>query len=162
MVKEMTIFKLPKMEKPEIEKLLREQLLCRIAFKGGEYPYMAPFQYVFMDGSLYFHFTEYGKKMKLFERDKRVCVEIEKYKPDLSEYSFVVLRGKLKVVADRQERDKVIRMMAEEGKRKLSTNFLAAHGFKKDEDWSSFTPEKTMIIVKLEDIAQEIGLKSPS
>jgi nitroimidazol reductase NimA-like FMN-containing flavoprotein (pyridoxamine 5'-phosphate oxidase superfamily) len=162
MVKEMTIFKLPKMEKPEIEKLLREQLLCRIAFKGGEYPYMAPFQYVFMDGSLYFHFTEYGKKMKLLERDKRVCVEIEKYKPDLSEYSFVVLRGKLKVVADRQERDKVIRMMAEEGKRKLSTNFLAAHGFKKDEDWSSFTPEKTMIIVKLEDIAQEIGLKSPS
>jgi nitroimidazol reductase NimA-like FMN-containing flavoprotein (pyridoxamine 5'-phosphate oxidase superfamily) len=162
MVKEMTIFKLPKMEKPEIEKLLREQLLCRIAFKGGEYPYMAPFQYVFMDGSLYFHFTEYGKKMKLLERDKRVCVEIEKYKPDLSEYSFVVLRGKLKVVADRQERDKVIRMMAEEGKRKLSTNFLAAHGFKKDEDWSSFTPEKTTIIVKLEDIAQEIGLKSPS
>lgn len=158
----MTIFKLPKMEKPEIEKLLREQLLCRIAFKGGEYPYMAPFQYVFMDGSLYFHFTEYGKKMKLLERDKRVCVEIEKYKPDLSEYSFVVLRGKLKVVADRQERDKVIRMMAEEGKRKLSTNFLAAHGFKKDEDWSSFNPEKTMIIVKLEDIAQEIGLKSPS
>ena len=158
----MTIFKLPKMEKPEIEKLLREQLLCRIAFKGGEYPYMAPFQYVFMDGSLYFHFTEYGKKMKLLERDKRVCVEIEKYKPDLSEYSFVVLRGKLKVVADRQERDKVIKMMAEEGKRKLSTNFLAAHGFKKGEDWSSFTPEKTMIIVKLEDIAKEIGLKSPS
>ncbi len=162
MVKEMTIFKLPKMEKPEIEKLLREQLLCRIAFKGGEYPYMAPFQYVFMDGSLYFHFTEYGKKMKLLERDKRVCVEIEKYKPDLSEYSFVVLRGKLKVVADWQERDKVIRMMAEEGKRKLSTNFLAAHGFKKDEGWSSFTPEKTLIIVKLESIAQEIGLKSPS
>ncbi len=158
----MTIFKLPKMEKPEIEKLLREQLLCRIAFKGGEYPYMAPFQYVFMDGSLYFHFTEYGKKMKLLERDKRVCVEIEKYKPDLSEYSFVVLRGKLKVVADWQERDKVIRMMAEEGKRKLSTNFLAAHGFKKDEGWSSFTPEKTLIIVKLESIAQEIGLKSPS
>lgn len=158
----MTIFKLPKMEKPEIEKLLREQLLCRIAFKGGKYPYMAPFQYVFMDGSLYFHFTEYGKKMKLLERDKRVCVEIEKYKPDLSEYSFVVLRGKLKVVADWQERDKVIRMMAEEGKRKLSTNFLAAHGFKKDEDWSSFTPEKTLIIVKLESIAQEIGLKSPS
>jgi len=149
------------MEKPEIEKLLRKQLLCRIAFKGDKYPYMATFQYVYINGTLYFHFTDYGKKMKLLERDKRVCVEIEKYKPDLSEYSFVVLRGKLKVVADQQERDKVIRRMAEEGKRKLSTNFLAAHGFKKDEDWSSFTPEKTMIIVKLEDIAQEIGLRSP-
>ena len=157
----MKIVKLPRMEKPEIEKLLRKQLLCRIAFKGDKYPYMAPFQYVYINGTLYFHFTDYGKKMKLLERGKRVCVEIEKYKPDLSEYSFVVLRGKLKVVTDQQERDKVIRKMAEEGKRKLSTNFLAAHGFKKDEDWSSFTPEKTIIIVKLEDIAQEIGLRSP-
>lgn len=149
------------MSKREIEKLIQEQMLCRIAFKGDKYPYMAPFQYVFVDGSLYFHFTEYGKKMKLLERDKRVCVEIESYRPDLSEYNFVVLRGKLKVVADSQERVKVIRSMAEEGKHKLSPNFLAAHGFKKGEDWSSFTPDKPMVIVKLEDIAQEIGLKSP-
>jgi len=78
------------MEKLEIEKLLREQMVCRIAFKGNEYPYMAPFQYVAMDGFLYFHFTDYGKKMRLLEKDKRVCVEIEKYRPDLSEYNFVV------------------------------------------------------------------------
>ncbi len=51
--------------------------------------------------------------------------------------------------------------MAEEGKQRLSTNFLAAHGFKKEEDWSSFTPEKTLVIVKLDEIAEEIGLKSP-
>jgi hypothetical protein len=67
--------------------------LCRIAFKGNKYPYMAPFQYVFMDGSIYFHFTDYGRKMRLLEKDKRVCVEIEKYKPDLSEYKFIVLRA---------------------------------------------------------------------
>ena len=136
-------------------------MLCRIAFKGDEYPYMAPFQYVLMNGSIYFHFTDYGRKMRLLEKDKRVCVEIEKYKPDLSEYNFVVLRGTLKVVTDPQERAMVIRRMAEEGKQKLSPNFLAAHGFKKEEGWSSFTPEKPLIIVKLENIVQEIGLKSP-
>ena len=149
------------MDKREIEKLIREQMLCRIAFKGDKYPYMAPFQYVLMHGSIYFHFTDYGKKMKLLERDKRVCVEIETYKPDLSEYNFVVMRGTLKVVTDPQERAMVIRRMAEEGKQRLSPNFLAAHGLKKEEGWSSITPEKPLVIVKLENIAQEIGLKSP-
>ena len=136
-------------------------MLCRIAFKGDEYPYMAPFQYVFTDGSLYFHFTDYGRKMRLLERDSRVCVEIERYRTDLSEYGFVVLRGKLKVVTDPEERAKVIKRMAEDGKQKLSKNFLAAHGFKKEEGWSSFTPEKPIVVVKIEEKAEEIGLKSP-
>jgi len=149
------------MEKHEINQLIREQMLCRIAFKGDEYPYMAPFQYVLMNESIYFHFTDYGKKMRLLERDKRVCVEIEKYRQDLSEYSFVVLRGILEVVTDPHERATIIRRMAEEGKQKLSPNFLAAHGFKKEEGWSSFTPEKPLVIVKLENVTQEIGLKSP-
>ena len=136
-------------------------MLCRIAFKGDEYPYMAPFQYVLMNGSIYFHFTDYGRKMRLLEKNKRVCVEIETYKPDLSEYNFVVMRGTLKIVTDPQERATVIRRMVEEGKQRLSPNFLAAHGFKKEEGWSSITPEKSLVIVKLENIAQEIGLKSP-
>jgi nitroimidazol reductase NimA-like FMN-containing flavoprotein (pyridoxamine 5'-phosphate oxidase superfamily) len=149
------------MGKFEIEKLLQEQMLCRIAFKGDEYPYMAPFQYVLMDGFLYFHFTDYGKKMRLLEKDKRVCVEIEKYRPDLSEYNFVVFRGELRLVGDPQERAEVINRIAEEGKQKLSTNFLAAHGFKKEEGWSSFTPDKPVVIVKLERVTEKIGLKSP-
>jgi len=149
------------MSKQEIEKLIQEQRLCRIAFKGVEYPYMAPFQYVSINGSIYFHFTDYGRKMRLLEKDKRVCVEIEKYEPDLSEYKFVVLRGSLKVVANPQERAMVIKRMAEEGEQKLSTNFLAAHGFRREEGWSSFTSEKPLTVVKLENVAQETGLKSP-
>jgi len=149
------------MEEFEIEKLLQEQILCRIAFKGDKYPYMAPFQYVLMDGFLYFHFTNYGRKMRLLEKDKRVCVEIEKYGPDLSEYNFVVFRGELRSVTDPQERAEVINRIAEEGKQKLSTNFLAAHGFKKEEGWSSFTPDKPVMIVKLERVTEKIGLKSP-
>ena len=158
----MSVVRLPRMSKSEIDRLIREQMLCRIAFKGSKHPYMAPFQYVFVDGYLYFHFTDYGKKMRLLERDKHVCVEIEKYRPDLSEYSFVVLRGRLKVITDPEERANAIRKMAKEGKQKLSTNFLAAHGFKKEEGWSSLTPEKPMVIVKLEKIEQTIGLKSPT
>lgn len=161
MVFNLTIVRLPKMSKSEIEKLLGEQILCRIAFKGNEYPYMAPFQYVVMNGFLYFHFTDYGRKMRLLEKDKRVCVEIEKYRPDLSEYNFVVLRGMLEVVKDPEERARVIQKMVEDGRQKLSRNFLAAHGFEKEEGWASFTPEKPVIIVRLKETIRKMGLKSP-
>ncbi len=157
----MSIVKLPRMNKREIEMLIGDQMLCRIAFKGDRHPYIAPFQYAFINGSLYFHFTDYGKKMKLLEKDKRVCVEIERYTPDLSEYSFVVMRGKLKQVTDPKERTKVIEKMAEDGRKKLSPNFLAAHGLRKENGWISLNPKKTLVIVKLEDIAEEVGLKSP-
>ena len=157
----MGIFKLPKMTKKEMWKLIRRQKLCRIAFKGTEYPYMAPFQYVVLDGVLYFHFTDYGKKMKLIENDKQVCVEIEEYKEDLSEYSFTVLIGTLKVVTDKEERSNALEMLAKEGETKLSSNFLAAHGFNTEEGWSSLTSDNSLVVIKLENITQEIGLKSP-
>jgi nitroimidazol reductase NimA-like FMN-containing flavoprotein (pyridoxamine 5'-phosphate oxidase superfamily) len=157
----LTIFKLPKMDKREVQTVIQDQFLCRIAFHGKEYPYIAPFQYTLMDNSLYFHFTNYGKKIRLLKRDNRVCVEIEKYNPDLSEYRFVVMRGKLRVVTDSEERKRAIKKMAQEGKRKLSTNFLSAHGFNQDQSWSSFSNEKPIVIVKLEDVKHVIGLKNP-
>jgi nitroimidazol reductase NimA-like FMN-containing flavoprotein (pyridoxamine 5'-phosphate oxidase superfamily) len=114
-----------------------------------------------MNETLYFHFTAYGRKMKLMEKDKQVCVEIEQYKPDLSQYMFVTLKGKLSIVKDSTERAQVIKRMRELGKEKLSRNFLAAHGFKLDEGWDSLTAEKPLVIVKLEQLIEESGLKSP-
>ena len=149
------------MDKSEIEKLLKEQFLCRIAFRGDDYPYIAPFQYVFMNGTLYFHFTAYGRKMKLVEKAKQVCVEIEQYKPDLSQYMFVTLKGRLSIIRDSTERGEVIKRMREIGKERLSRNFLAAHGFKINEGWDSLTAEKPLVIVKLEQLVEESGLKSP-
>jgi nitroimidazol reductase NimA-like FMN-containing flavoprotein (pyridoxamine 5'-phosphate oxidase superfamily) len=150
------------MDNREIEEVLQNQLLCRIAFKGDKYPYVAPFQYVFMDGSLYFHFTDYGRKMKLLEKDKRVCVEIEQYTPNLSEYNFIVIRGTLKLVSDSSIRSKVIKKMTREGKQNLSTNFLAAHGFKKEDGWFTLSPDKPIVIVELCDVTETLGLKSPT
>jgi nitroimidazol reductase NimA-like FMN-containing flavoprotein (pyridoxamine 5'-phosphate oxidase superfamily) len=142
------VVKLPKMTKQEIWKLIRRQRLCRIAFKGEDYPY--------------FHFTDYGKKMRLIENDNRVCVEIEEYKEDLSEYRFIVLMGTINVVTNPQERVKAIKKLAKDGEQKLSPCFLPAHGFKREDGWSSLNPTNpSLIAVKLETIKQEIGLKSP-
>ena len=145
----------------EVAQLLEEQMLCRIAFKGDEYPYLAPFRYVVMDDALYFHFTDYGKKMRLLEMDSKACVQIESYKPDLSEYNFVSYRGRLERVTDARERDKAIRLFAETGKKRLSPKFLAAHGIEPNRGWGEFTPEKDLVIVKLVDVVERVGLRNP-
>jgi uncharacterized protein len=161
MVSEVTRVKMPKMEENEIEELIKEQFLCRIAFKGDFQPYIAPFQYVFINSTLYFHFTDYGKKMSFFKQETPVCVEIERYTPNLSEYQFVVLTGKLRLVEDRQERKMAIEKMAEAGKQKLSPNFLMAHGFSQGSDWGDFSDEKPILIIKLNEVTEKTGLKSP-
>ncbi len=160
-VNKISIVKLPQMERKLIEALLHNQVICRIAFRGDEYPYMSPFQYAYIDGTLYFHFTRYGKKMKLIEHDNRVAVEIETYKPDLHQYCFVVFRGELEIVNEPGEREKAIIHMAKVGSRQLSPNFLAAHGLKTSEGWQALSPEKPLNIVKLVNIVETIALGSP-
>jgi nitroimidazol reductase NimA-like FMN-containing flavoprotein (pyridoxamine 5'-phosphate oxidase superfamily) len=154
--------KLPRMDKAEIDQLLSEQFLCRIAFWGERAPYIAPFQYVSVGGALYFHFTDYGRKMGLLEAGNLVCVEIERYTPDLGEYCFVTLTGKLQVVADAQEKSEVAARMVEDAEAKgLSTNFLPAHGLPKEAEWASLKAENPLVIVKLVSVTEIVGLKSP-
>src|SRR5512136_473043 len=149
------------MSRKEIDDLVGEQFLCRIAFRGKDSVYIAPFQYVFMNKRLYFHFTDYGNKMVFFKEGFPVSVEIEKYAPDLSEYAFVILTGTLKLVVEEEERRLVIQNMAEIGKTKLSTNFLPAHGFERQSGWSVFNAEQPILILRLEKVTSIKGLKSP-
>jgi len=158
----LNVTKLPRMDRTEIDALISQQFLCRIAFGGKLAPYLAPFQYAFVDKRLYFHFTEYGRKMSLLEEGQPVCVEIEKYAPDLSEYSFIVLIGKLQVVTNLEERAKALAQMVETAqKNRLSTVFLQAHGLPKDAEWSAIASDESLLIVKLVKVTEIRGLKSP-
>ncbi len=156
----MNPIKLPAMNKKEIEEAIRKQYLCRIAFNAKDGPQIAPFQYVFMDNHLYFHFTNYGNKISFLSEGKQVCVEIENYTPDFSQYSFVILNGTLKAVQDSMEKRKVIEKMAETGKEKLSPQFLFAHGFDSKEGWGVLNEKQEMLIVKLVNVQTIKGLKS--
>lgn len=156
----MSPFKLPKMSDSEIDALVSKQNMCRIAFNGDNYPYLAPFRYVRINGTLYFHFTDYGKKMRLIEKDDRACVQIETYIPNLSQYNFISYRGHLKKVDDNDEREKAIKQFRETGKKGISPKFLAAHGFNPEEGWDAFKGDD-LVILKLVDIVERVGLKSP-
>jgi hypothetical protein len=99
--------------------------------------------------------------MSFFKQETPVCVEIERYTSNLSEYEFVVLTGKLRLVENREEMKLAIEKMAEVGKQKISKNFLLAHGFSMGSDWSDFTADKPILIIKLDEVTEKIGLKSP-
>ena len=156
----MSPYKLPWMSKDEINTLVSTQYMCRIAFNGEDYPYLAPFRYIQINGVLYFHFTDYGKKMKLLKQDNRACVQIEKYTPDLSSYQFVSYRGHLVKLEDSIEQAKAVKLFRETGEKTVSPVFLAAHGFDPVEGWAAFTGDK-LVIMKLVNIVERIGLKSP-
>ena len=155
-------FKLPKMSLQEVQNLLDHENICRIAFRGNDFPYMAPFQYTRIGNTMYFHFTNYGRKIRLIDNDNRVCVSVERFMPDMNEYSFVVLRGQLERVNDSEERKEAINRLAEAGNDNLSENFLAAHGFETSEGWEAISAGKPMLIYKLDKISEIFGLKSPS
>ena len=148
------------MKEREINTLIQEQMICRIAFIGDKYPTISLFQYTCLNGSLFFHFTEYGNKLESLGKDNRVCVEIEDFSEDLGDFRFVLLKGRLQEVVDQAKKDKVIEKMALEGERRLSTKFLSAHGFGKGSDWSSFSSKKSMTIVEFLPVVTT-GLKSP-
>ena len=155
----MRIVKLPKMDEKEISDALKNNNLCRIAFIEGTFPYISPFQYVFLNNILYFHFTDYGKKMEILKKNRNVCVSIEKFKEDLSSYYFISIQGKLQLVDNEAEKVDIVNKMVKDARENFSANFLRAHGFDKKEGWDHVS-FKDQIFYKLEEVGEPIALKS--
>jgi len=149
------IVKLPKMEKFEYDKLISKQYLCRVAFKGDKYPYIAPLLYIFDGNHMYFLSTNYGKKISFFREYPYVLVEIEEYEKDFSDFSFMVLYGKLVQIDDgkndEQIRKDFVKMIKE---RNLSKNIMIALGHSSDEPLESLVNEKRSIVWKLTDVEE--------
>ncbi len=156
----MNIHKVPLLSKVEYDQLIKQSYVSRICFKG-EYPYIAPFIYVFDDRYLYFLSTKYGKKIQRFQANPKVAVEIEKYKDDLSEYSFVTLQGRICQVEDYNEKLNVRKLFVDLIKKKsLSQNILAALGHSPDDELESIVNEERSFVWKLVDVKDIIGIKT--
>ncbi len=156
----MNIHKVPLMSKEEYDQLIKQSYVSRICFKG-EYPYIAPFIYVLDDRYLYFLSTKYGKKIHRFQANPKVAIEIEKYRDDLSEYSFVTLQGRIYQVEDYNEKLNVRKLFVDLIKKKsLSQNILAALGHSPDDELESIVNEERSFVWKLVDVKDIIGIKT--
>lgn len=149
----MEIVKIPKMEKEEYDKLISRQYLCRIAFRGDKYPYIAPLLYIFDGNHMYFLSTNYGKKINLLKDYPYVIVEIENYEKDFSDFSFMSLFGKIIIVNDEKEENRVrndfVKMIKE---RRLSNNIMIALGHSPNESFEYLINEKRNSVWKLIDV----------
>ena len=149
------------MEKQEYDRLIREQYIARIVFKGEKYPYIAPFLYVFDGKYLYFLSTRYGKKIEYFRQNSYVTVEIERYDPDLSNYAFVSLSGHLVEVIDemskKEVREHFIRLIREKN---LSENIMIALGHSSQDPTEAILREERNVMWKLTDVRKITGLKN--
>ena len=157
----MDILKIPRMEKEEYDRLIKENYVSRIAFKGTSYPYVAPFLYVFDGHNLFFLSTKYGKKIQYFNENPNVAVEIERISPDLSSYTFVTLLGKLVEVTDRAEGRRVRQQFVDMIKtRGLSSNVVTALGHSPAEPLESIVNENRSLVWKLDKVEEIVALKN--
>lgn len=153
---------MPSMKKSEYDTLVTESYICRIAFKGESHPYIAPFLYIFDGKFMYFLSTKYGKKLQHFRNNPYVTVEVERYAPDLSDFAFVSIPGRLKEVQDteikRSVRQKFVDLIK---KRDLSLNVLSALGHSPDEPIEVLLTAERSLVWKLVGVNAEdiLGLK---
>ena len=156
----MKIEKIPLMTRREYDELIDECYVSRIAFKG-EYPYIAPFIYVFDGDFIYFLSTRYGKKIELFRKNPQVAVEIERYSEDLSDYRFVTLQGSIVEVDDEAQKKKVKEDFVELIRHKnLSNQIMAALGHSPDDPLEYLVEEDRSFIWKLADVKTITGIKN--
>jgi len=158
----MTIFKMPQMDRSEYDLLVEDEFICRIAFKGGDHPYIAPFLYVFDGRFMYFLSTRYGKKVQYFRQNPSVTVEIERFAPDLSSFSFVAIPGRIEEVLDPEiksvVRQKFVELIRKEN---LSSNVLSALGHRPDEPIDALLKDEKNSVWRLTsvNVRDILGLK---
>jgi nitroimidazol reductase NimA-like FMN-containing flavoprotein (pyridoxamine 5'-phosphate oxidase superfamily) len=161
----MALLKMPSMDKSEYDKLIKEEYICRIAFQGENYPYIAPFLYIFDGKFMYFLSTKYGQKVRHFRRNPLVTVEVEKYAPDLSNFAFVAIPGRLEEVQDPTTKGIIRQKFVELIKKKnLSSVVLSALGHSPDEPVDALLTEERNSVWKLTGvrIRNILGLKHSS
>lgn len=157
----MGLVKIPPMEKEEYDRLIAEGYISRIAFCSGRYPYIAPFLYIFDGQFMYFLSTKYGTKIQHFRQNPYVSVEVEKYTPDLSSYTFVTLSGRLVEVEDPAEtkaiRERFVHLIEHN---RLSKNVLTALGHSPEDPLDSLVSEERSFVWKLVDVRKIVALKN--
>ncbi len=156
------VFKMPRMAKSEYDRLVEDQYICRIAFKGGLYPHIAPFLYVFDGRFMYFLSSNYGRKVQYFRDNPLVTVEIEHYSADLSHFSFVSLPGRLVELEDDEKKRAVReRFVGLIKSRRLSPNVMSALGHSPQEPVEALLQGGKNTVWKLTEVKVEeiMGLR---
>ena len=61
----------------EIESIIAEASVCRLAMADENRPYVVPLCFGYLENVLYFHAAGAGKKLNILQKNNRVCFEFD-------------------------------------------------------------------------------------
>jgi nitroimidazol reductase NimA-like FMN-containing flavoprotein (pyridoxamine 5'-phosphate oxidase superfamily) len=61
----------------DIEKILKESQICRLAMVDGDKPYIVPMNFGYQDNTLFLHSALEGKKIDLIKKNPNICFEVD-------------------------------------------------------------------------------------
>lgn len=116
------------MSRAEIERLLAEALIGRLAMADLEgQPYVIPLPFCWHQGAIYVRVGYTGRKDAVLRQNNRVCFEVDWFDPLLSDYASILVEGRLREVADMDEKAQV--KAANEAKYvRLRNGYRPGHG----------------------------------
>ncbi len=97
----------------DIENILRQSKVCRLAMVDEDKPYMVPMNFGYSDGCLFFHCAKQGRKIDLIKKNPNICFEVDELirlkKASLAcdwgiDFKSVIGSGKAQFIEDSKEK----------------------------------------------------------
>ncbi len=97
---------LGKLNETEIDRLLKEQVVGRIACQSKGEIYLVPINYVYRDGCVYGHSGE-GQKIRMMRENPHVCFEIDDIR-SVFQWKSVIAKGVYEEITDIDEKQQAM------------------------------------------------------
>jgi len=62
-------------DKEQIEQVIQNAEICRLAMADGDQPYVVPLNFGYRDETVYFHCATQGRKIDVLKANPKVCLE---------------------------------------------------------------------------------------
>jgi nitroimidazol reductase NimA-like FMN-containing flavoprotein (pyridoxamine 5'-phosphate oxidase superfamily) len=97
------------LSKEEMENLLITVGDGVLALSSGDVPYCIPFGFVYTGGKLYLSMFPKGRKWEILKKNNKVCFTAFNWNEDHTEWSSVVVDGRIEQVKELKEIEKVVK-----------------------------------------------------
>lgn len=106
----------------EVESMLRNAMVGRVAMSWDDQPYVVPVHFVYFMNTIFFHCAHEGRKLDYLSGNSRVCFEVDEFlgvekgsNPCLwsTKYRSVIAFGHAVLLEDRNKKEIALRGMIE-------------------------------------------------
>ncbi len=104
----------------ESEELLNKAPVGRLGL-CGDYPYVVPLNFVYLDGRIYFHCSKTGRKLDCISKNRKVCFEVDEFlglkegdKPCATSafYRSAIAFGEARILEDMKHKQEALQKIA--------------------------------------------------